>query len=142
MLASATDISDVARRSTLGDAGDYNAVTAAPGQPSDHTIPLPARGSMEGAIQSFFDAFNERDLQKMADAVAEDVEHCNLAYAKPYPKGKQPVVAFYKKFVDAVPRSAKFVIEDTTGTNSSGTIGVIWCAAPSYKPAHAPLKSS
>lgn len=86
--------------------------------------------SMEGAIRSFFDAFNQRDLEQMADAVAEDVEHCNLAYEKPYPKGKQAVVQFYESFVKAVPRSATFVIEDTTGTNSSsGTIGVIWCAS-------------
>jgi hypothetical protein len=93
--------------------------------------PVPSTAAISGdsvqAIYAFFDAFNRRDLQQMAAAVAEDCEHCNLAYAKPYPKGKKAVVQFYKAFVDAVPRSAQFVIEDTTGANSSGTIGVIWC---------------
>jgi ketosteroid isomerase-like protein len=79
----------------------------------------------EAAIRTFFDAFNRRSLPDMADAVAEDCEHCNLAYPTPY-RGKQAVVRFYQEFMKAVPRHAKFEIEDTTGSSSSGTIGVIW----------------
>ena len=139
MIASAADTPDLSGIRTLGDAGQEYAASAAPGEPAARTKPLAESTNMEGAIRCFFDAFNRRDLQQMADAVAEDVEHCNLAYAKPYPKGKHHVVEFYKEFVDAVPRSAKFVIEDTTGTNSSGTIGVIWCVHPSCKCIHFPL---
>lgn len=125
--ASAVNVADYAAAPALQPTASGNT----PESTAAHTAraaPLEAENS-EVAIRQFFDAFNRRDLQGMADFVADDVEHCNLAYAKPYPKGKNAVLQFYKSFVDAVPRSAQFVIEDTTGTNASGTIGVIWCAS-------------
>jgi SnoaL-like domain len=133
VLSSAADLADYPRGPSVLAPQATNRVkkneSAAARAEAVPSTPLAANDSIEGVIHAFFDAFNRRDLQQMADTVADDCEHCNLAYAKPYPKGRQAVVQFYKSFVDAVPRSARFVIEDTTGTNSSGTIGVIWCAS-------------
>lgn len=83
--------------------------------------------SEEDVIQKFFSAFNRRDLRAMAECVADDCEHCNLAYPSPF-RGKGAVVNFYKDFMKVVPQHAKFEIEDTTGRGSN--IGVIWCVLP------------
>lgn len=83
----------------------------------------------DDVIQRFFDAFNRRDLHAMAECVADDCEHCNLAYPSPF-RGKGAVVNFYQDFMKVVPQDAKFEIEDTTGRGQSSSIGVIWCALP------------
>lgn len=84
------------------------------------------RKPTDDTIQTFFDAFNSRDLTRMADCVADDCEHSNLAYPSPF-RGKGAVVEFYREFMNVVPPNATMVIEDTTGTGESGNVGAIWC---------------
>eukprot|EP00892_Ulva_mutabilis_P008952 jgi/Ulvmu1/6429/UM003_0058.1 len=79
----------------------------------------------DDVIRRFFEAFNRRDIFRMAECVADDCEHCNLAYPAPF-RGKHAVVEFYKDFMKVVPNDASFEIEDTTGGGDSASIGVIW----------------
>lgn len=98
-------------------------------------IASPAEDEEDGAeatVRAFFQAFNRRDLASMADCVADDIEHCNLAYTHPF-EGKDGVVSFYGKFMRTMPEDATFHIEDTTGGGASSKIGVIWCAVLSLK---------
>lgn len=84
--------------------------------------------SKEDVIRTFFDAFNRRDVHRMAESVADDCEHCNLAYPSPF-RGKHAVVDFYRDFMKIVPHDASFEIEDTTGSSESSNVGVIWCVS-------------
>lgn len=101
-------------------------------QQAPETVEYKVKDFKTRVIQTFFDAFNERDHWRMAECVADDCEHCNLAYPSPF-RGKTAVVDFYKDFMKVVPEHAKFEIEDTTGGGESRNIGVIWCG-PAMRP--------
>jgi hypothetical protein len=82
-----------------------------------------------GVVRRFYQAFNDRNVDAMADCISDDIEHNNLAYAKVF-RGKAAAVAFYAAFIEMMPDDASFFIEDTTGaspmTEGGSKIGVLW----------------
>mmetsp|Transcript_3058 Transcript_3058/g.7623 ORF Transcript_3058/g.7623 Transcript_3058/m.7623 type:complete len:413 (+) Transcript_3058:219-1457(+) len=90
-------------------------------------ITQPGAGSALSAtqvVQSFFDAFNRRDMDALLALYAEDCTHHDLAYSEPA-VGIEATKRFVEEFTGGLPADVQFVVEDITSGDAT-SVGVIW----------------
>jgi len=75
-------------------------------------------------VQSFFDAFNRRDMDALLALYAEDCTHHDLAYSEPA-VGIEATKRFVEEFTGGLPADVQFVVEDITSGDAT-SVGVIW----------------
>ncbi|CAB4319661.1 unnamed protein product [Prunus armeniaca] len=86
--------------------------------------PLPLPPSVLEAVQDFYKAINAKDIQALEQLLADDCHYQDLVFYVPF-VGKEAIVHFLSKVMDAMGFNIHFVIDAAT-EGGNLTASVIW----------------
>ncbi|EPS59464.1 hypothetical protein M569_15342, partial [Genlisea aurea] len=86
--------------------------------------PVEELESAADTVKKFYDRFNDRDLDSLADVIAADCTYEDLVFPQPF-IGREAILNFMKKFSGSTSRELQFVIDDISEEDESA-VGVTW----------------
>jgi hypothetical protein len=102
-------------------------------RPDDSPDSLPGLKSLDldlpsglDVVRGFFESINSREFNSMLRLLSDDVQHVDLAHEEKQ-IGKLEVASFYRDLTLNMAPNMKFIIEDSTDSESS--FGVTWTLA-------------
>ena len=83
-----------------------------------------ATGSARDVVTTYYEAYNEKDIDRVLSLFSEDIIYEDLIYQEPF-RGKGEVAEYFEKIGQLVPKDIKFVVDDIT-EGSGDRCGVMW----------------
>eukprot|EP00611_Tribonema_gayanum_P011608 TRINITY_DN2190_c0_g1_i2.p1 TRINITY_DN2190_c0_g1~~TRINITY_DN2190_c0_g1_i2.p1 ORF type:complete len:148 (-),score=41.84 TRINITY_DN2190_c0_g1_i2:135-578(-) len=85
---------------------------------------VPQQSSYYAKAQSFYDSWNNRDVEKAISHFADDVYFVDAQYSKPF-NGRSEVKAYLQECADSLP-GWKFIIDDYAEDAQRRKVGLKW----------------
>jgi len=102
------------------------------------TLPLRAKTSSDtvesvNIVEKYFDAWNRRDMAAAVDCFTDNCSYEDTQYAGAF-QGREELRKHLYRVSSALPKSFKFIIDDTAVDNKKKKIGVQWHVENNGKP--------